>query len=117
MKRVGVRTQGGGVLRWATEVDKSGELPQVKRVENGWKELDPRRRVSLAAVGCRRADLHQQGNVRSTSLSSLAKLKGKPVDTEELDLGPKVSDSKGQAGQRRAKTGTWAASGSQVSGE
>lgn len=93
------------------------ELPQVKRVENGWKELYPGRRVSLVAVGCRRVDLHQQGNGRSTSLSSLDKFKGKPVDTEEVDPGPKASDSKGQAGHRRAKAGTWAATGRQVSGE
>lgn len=38
LESIGVRTQGGAIQRWAIEVDKSRELPQVKRVEREWLE-------------------------------------------------------------------------------
>lgn len=45
---------------------------------------------------------HQQGDVRSVSLSSPVG-RDKPVDTEEVDLNPQASDSKGKQGREGQK--------------
>lgn len=54
---------------------------------------------------------------RSTSLPSPGKLQNKPEETEEVETSAKTADSKGLAGQRKAKADTWAAAGTEVSGK